>query len=114
MHKPLTLSTAQKIGGIIVAIVMSVVSVTGTYMVFKATTDYRINEVERKVEKNIATIAHMSQFGFQGHETRIVRLETRSDDQQKTIAEMKAKLDVAVEILTRLDKKLDSIENKVK
>lgn len=114
MHQPVTLSTAQKLIGFMLAIVMAIVSVTGTYLVFKATTDYRLSEVEKRLDKNSIIIEHMGQFGFQGHEIRVSRLEIRVDTQQQVISDVKAKLDVCVEILTRLDKKMDTLDKGTK
>lgn len=103
MKQPLNLSVAQKMMMLILSIVMAVVSVAGTYLVFKATTDLRLSDVEKRVDKNVTIIEHMSQFGFGGHETRISRLEVRADTQQQAISDVKAKLDTAVAILERIE-----------
>jgi hypothetical protein len=110
MKQPLNLSSTQKLMGIVLTLIMSVVSVTGTYLVFKATTDMRITEVEKKVEKNVALLDHMSQYGFQGHEVRIDKLELKSDAQQQTISDVRSQIAVVVEIVTRVDRKIDLID----
>lgn len=106
MRQPLNLSVAQKLMVLILSVVTTPISVAGTYLVFKATTDLRLTEVEKRVDKNITTIDHMQQYGFAGHETRIARLEVRADTQQQAISDVKAKLDTCYEILVRVERSI--------
>lgn len=111
--RPDGLTLGHKIMGIVVALLSSVTSVGGSYYVFKAVTQVRLESVERSVEKNDTRIGQMEQFGHPDHERRIQHLEQAKDDQQRAQAAMQAKLDVLQAISERNEKKLDAISTKL-
>jgi hypothetical protein len=108
LDKPLTLTTLHwfALAGLLV------VSICGSWLINRATTDMRLTTVEQRVVKNTESIEGMEVHGFGGHEVRLTRLETRVDAQQVSLSEVKAKLDTLTEILIRVEKKVDQIEQR--
>lgn len=47
----LTLSLANKVGGLVIAVVTATLSVGGSYLVNRAQTDYRMAEAEKRIER---------------------------------------------------------------
>jgi uncharacterized coiled-coil protein SlyX len=47
----LTVSLANKVGGLVVAVVTATLSVGGSYLVNRAQTDYRMSEAEKRIER---------------------------------------------------------------
>lgn len=99
-ERTLTLSTIQKVMGIFLAIAIPILTSVASYVVFKSSTDYRLVESEKRTENHELRIVQIEQTGA---ERRIMKLETRADNTDKTIGEINSKLDVAVAILQRME-----------
>jgi hypothetical protein len=100
---PLTLTTAQKLVGALITVVVGAAGLFGGKLLI----EYKITALQKDVEELKIRVIQMEQIGHPEHERRITRLEVRADTSDRDKTEMKAKLDVAVAILQRLEKKVD-------
>lgn len=100
-EKPLTLSTTQKLVAGLVAVLVLAAPWIGT----RVLVDYRLADIEKKIESHEVRISQQDAVGHPDHERRISRLEGRADLADRDISAIKSQLDVAVAILQRLEKR---------
>lgn len=94
-----TLGRAEKIVGILLSLIMVSLAAGGSY----ALISYRLSEHEKILTSHESRITQQEQLGHPDHERRITKLETRADESDRSINEIKGDLKVALEILHRLD-----------
>ena len=91
----------------LVTAIFALVTFFGTYLAFKATTDLRIAELEKAADRRELRIEAMEARGFPDHERRVTKLEIRTDDQQRTIGDIRARLDTLVAIMERVERSIN-------
>jgi septal ring factor EnvC (AmiA/AmiB activator) len=106
----LTLTNAQKVVGIAIAIGTVIFSIVIASVIARTTTEMRLSQVEKALSTNAAKIDQLDQFGHPDHERRINKLEARADTTDKQVGEMAGKLDVCVAILERIERQLGNRE----
>ena len=100
---PLTTNTIIKWTSIVLSLVTGLISIVWFAAVLKA--DIITLQQELVSEKREATILHDQT------QKDIDKLKDRADNTDKAVGELSRKLDVAVTILERIDKKVDSREH---
>jgi hypothetical protein len=81
-NRTLTLSGTQKLIALILTILTAVTSATTSVAIFKTSTNYQLED----------------------HDRRITKLESRADNNDKSVNEITAKLDTVIAILQRVER----------
>lgn len=103
-------STWQQVVIGAVGLVVTIVSITGGYLVTRAVTEFRLTTIEKTQEANRAKIESQEMYGHPDHERRISKLEVRVDLADRSIDDINRKLDVATAILQRIEIKVNGLE----
>jgi hypothetical protein len=103
-QKTLTLSTLEKVIGIIVIVGGMIFSFGGNYLL----TNYRLTDLEKRADQQTTLLSVLNQ---QQLDLRITHLESAKEENQKVISQMSSKLDVVIAILDR-EERMQEVHNK--